>query len=199
MLGISDDAIIIIPHPYFARCSTDFVQCLCRKTFPAVENSRKLVTFREFKQHMNVVGHDDIGMQPISLTVEMLNRRGDYVSAAFIGEDAIAVSTIQPLFHAIWKKTQVFLFGFIRQRFGVSCSPFAQFFPPLRENGFRNRIRKAECHKHNGTIEAPVREVVLAGSNRNKACGEVGRGSRNGIGELDGSWGWRRRDGGFPS
>src|SRR5262249_14464441 len=74
VISVADYVVEILNLPDLATSIQLVIHFVGSKGFPRVQDAFQRVTIGGLYQHMNVVGHDDGGMNDVSFAVEMVDR-----------------------------------------------------------------------------------------------------------------------------
>lgn len=99
-VSIPDQAIVVLSLPELAFASECMVGGFGGKVFPGFDNSGQFLAGEEFHRHVNVVGHDAPGEQPVMLSLAEAQGRGHGSGDAMVVECARAGATVEVLFDA---------------------------------------------------------------------------------------------------
>ena len=110
-------------------------------------------------QCVNMIGHDHIMSERISLSVEMLQRFFDKSRDFQRSQPAFAHPGIEPMVESFRESFMVLGTLSDRMRLRVFNQPLREFLLPLVELGLRDRIRQPERHEVSRTILTPVRQM----------------------------------------
>ena len=139
--GISDKSIKILALPKSARSAERLVDPFRREAFPAVENGPKVCVVCKFKENVDMVRHDDIGVETIPPSVEEFQCILHDFAAARVPEDAFTMSCIEPLLHSFREQTLKFVSCCFIPWLRMSVRPFVAFDLPAARHLLRKRIR----------------------------------------------------------
>ena len=96
VFGVADDAVVVVFLPDGAVGFGGFVYLVGGEAFYGVDDGVELVIVWLYEQ-VYVVGHYDVGDQPVELAVEVVKAVGNDLSQAGVLEDTFAVAVVEEL------------------------------------------------------------------------------------------------------